>query len=218
MYEYKGVKITWLGHDGFKIQDGSETLVIDPFKLARDVRADYVLISHEHFDHCNSEDLKRVLKESTIVLAPESCTSELAKVSPKEIRKVKPGDKLKVGGFEIRAIPAYNTNKYKEPGKHFHPKQDGKVGYVVKTKSGVTIYHTGDSDVIPEMENLAPDIALLPVSGTYVMTSDEAAQAVSKIRPKIAIPMHYGTIVGTLDDAEKFKKQAKCEVEILVKE
>ncbi|MHB1868486.1 MAG: MBL fold metallo-hydrolase [Nitrososphaerales archaeon] len=218
MYEYKGVKITWLGHDGFKIEDGSETLVVDPFKLTRDVKADYVLLSHEHFDHCNSEDLKKVLKQSTIIVAPESCAAELAKVSPKEVKKVKPGDKLKVGGFEIRAIPAYNTNKYKEPGKHFHPKQDGKVGYIVKTKNGVTIYHTGDSDVIPEMENLAPDIALLPVSGTYVMSADEAVQAVSKIRPKVAIPMHFGTIVGTLADAEKFKKEAKCEVQILVKE
>jgi len=218
MYNYKGVKITWLGHDGFKIEVGSETLVVDPFKLTRDVKADYVLLSHEHFDHCNSEDLKRVLKQSTIVVAPESCSAELAKVSPKEIKKVKPGDKLTVGGFEIRAIPAYNTNKYKEPGKHFHPKQDGKVGYIVKTKSGVTIYHTGDSDVIPEMENLAPDIALLPVSGTYVMTADEAVQAVSKIRPKVAIPMHFGTIVGSIADAEKFKKEAKCEVQILVKE
>jgi L-ascorbate metabolism protein UlaG (beta-lactamase superfamily) len=218
LYDYKGVKIRWFGHDGFMIQDGLESLVIDPFKLAHDAKADYVLLSHEHFDHCNSEDLKKVLKPSSIVVAPQSCNVELAKVSPKEIKTVKPGDKVRVGGFEVTAIPAYNTNKYREPGKHFHPKQDGKVGYVVKTKSGVTIYHTGDSDVIPEMENIAPDIALIPVSGTYVMTVDEAVQAVTKIKPKVAIPMHYGGIVGTLVDAERFKSQAKCEVQILVEE
>jgi L-ascorbate metabolism protein UlaG (beta-lactamase superfamily) len=218
LFDYKGVKITWLGHDGFLIEDGAECIVIDPFKLAHDTKADYVLLSHEHFDHCNSEDLRKVLKQSSIVVAPQSCNPELAKVSPKEIKTVKPGDKVKVGGFEVAAIPAYNTNKYKEPGKHFHPKQDGKVGYVIKTKSGVTIYHTGDTDMIPEMENIAPDIALIPVSGTYVMTVDEAVQAVAKIKPKVAIPMHYGAIVGTLADAENFKSQAKCEVQILVRE
>jgi L-ascorbate metabolism protein UlaG (beta-lactamase superfamily) len=218
LFNYKGVKITWLGHDGFRVEDGSESLVIDPFKLDHDSRADYVLLSHEHFDHCSPDDLKKVLKSDTIVVATRSCSSELAKVSPKEVRSIKPGDKIRLGGFEVKAVPAYNTNKYMEPGKHFHPKEDGKVGYVVKTRSGVTIYHTGDSDVIPEMTNLSPDIALVPVSGTYVMTADEAIDAVSKIKPKIAIPMHYGTIVGSIADAEKFKKLAKCEVQILVKE
>ena len=218
MYDYKGVKITWLGHDGFLIQDGTESLVVDPFKLTHDAKADYVLLSHEHFDHCNAEDLKKVLKQSSIVVAIESCKGELAKVSTKEVKIVKPGDKVRVGGFEVKAVPAYNTNKYSEQGKHFHPKQDGKVGYVVKTKSGVTIYHTGDSDLIPEMENLAPDVALIPVSGTYVMTVDEALQAVTKIKPKVAIPMHYGTIVGSAADAEKFKTKATCEVHILTME
>jgi L-ascorbate metabolism protein UlaG (beta-lactamase superfamily) len=219
MYDYKGVKITWLGHDGFLIQDGGETLVIDPFKLGREARADYVLLSHEHFDHCNADDLRKVLKQSSsVVVAPPSCKEELSKVSPKEVKTVKPGDKIRVGGFEVRAVPAYNTNKYSEPGKHFHPKQEGKVGYFIKTPSGVTIYHTGDSDVIPEMENLSPDIAMIPVSGTYVMTTDEAVQAVLKIKPKVAIPMHYGAIVGTSSDAEKFRGHAKCEVHILDKE
>lgn len=218
MFNYKGVKVTWLGHDGFKINDGSESLVIDPFQLTRDARADYLLISHEHFDHCNAQDLKKVLKPTTIVVAPASCSEELVKASAKQVKIVKPGDSVKVGSFQVRAIPAYNTNKYNEQGKHFHPKQDGKVGYVVTTKSGVSIYHTGDSDVIPEMKNLKPDIALLPVSGTYVMTVDEAVEAASMIKPKVAIPMHYGAIVGSVADAEKFKSGAECEVTILTKE
>jgi L-ascorbate metabolism protein UlaG (beta-lactamase superfamily) len=218
VFNYNGVRITWLGHDGFVLEDGTEKLVIDPFKLDHDVKADYVLLSHEHFDHCNSEDLKKVLTQNSTVVAPSSCNSELAKVPHKETKTVKPGDKVRLGGFEVKAIPAYNTNKYRAPGKHFHPKQEGKVGYLIKTKSGVTIYHTGDSDLIPEMDNLAPDIALVPVSGTYVMTCDEAAAAVARIKPKIAIPMHYGAIVGTVADAERFKRQAECEVDILVKE
>lgn len=218
MYNYKGVEITWLGHDGFKVEDGGESLVIDPFQLSHDAKADYVLISHEHFDHCNAEDLKKVLKSSTIVVAPASCKEELSKVAPKEVRTVKPGDTVRVGSFEARAIPAYNTNKYNDQGKHFHPKQDGKVGYYVKTKSGVTIYHTGDSDLIPEMQDLKPDIALIPVSGTYVMTADEAVEAASKIKPKVAIPMHFGAIVGSVVDAENFKGKANCEVQILTRE
>ena len=218
MFEYKGVKIHWLGHDGFKIEDGSESVVIDPFKLTHDVKADYVLLTHEHYDHCNAEDLKKVVKPDTTVVAIASCSAELANVSPKEVKTVKPGDRLRLGGFEVLAIPAYNTNKYREPGKHFHPKEEGKVGYVLTTKSGVKIYHTGDSDVIPEMDDLTPDVALVPVSGTYVMTAEEAVQAVSKIKPKVAIPMHFGAIVGSVADAEKFKKLAKCQVHILEKE
>jgi L-ascorbate metabolism protein UlaG (beta-lactamase superfamily) len=220
MFEHKGAKITWLGHDGFKIEDGGETLVVDPFKLKHDVWADYVLISHEHFDHLNPEDLKKVVKpNSTIVVSIPAAREVVSKLSPKEFKTVKPGDRVKLGSFEVRAVAAYNTNKFAEPGKVFHPKQDGKVGFVITTKSGVSIYHTGDSDLIPEMENLTPDIALLPVSGTYVMTAEEAVEAVGKIKPKIAIPMHYGTIVGTEDDAKKFKNAVKnCEVRILTVE
>jgi L-ascorbate metabolism protein UlaG (beta-lactamase superfamily) len=218
MLQHKDVKISWLGHDGFKIEEGNESLVIDPFKLDKEARADIILISHEHFDHCNPEDLRKVVKPSTTVVAIPACKEELSKVGARDVKYVKPGDKLKVGGFEIEAIPAYNTNKYAAPGKHFHPKEDGKVGYIVRTKSGVSIYHTGDSDFIPEMKGLGPDIALIPVSGTYVMTVDEAIDAVSAIKPKIAVPMHYGSIVGSRADAEKFKREAKADVRILEKE
>ncbi|MDA4130357.1 MAG: MBL fold metallo-hydrolase [Thaumarchaeota archaeon] len=219
MFEYQGVKITWLGHDGFKIEDGGKTLVIDPFQLKQKVPADYVLVSHEHQDHSNAEDLKKVVKPNeTIIVGIQASKSEIEKASPMEIKIVKPGDRVKLGNFEVRAVPAYNTNKFRSPGKPFHPKEDGKVGYIIKTNSGVSIYHTGDSDLIPEMQNLMPDIALLPVSGTYVMTADEAVEAVRKIRPKIAIPMHYGTIVGSESDARKFKGSAETEVHILTAE
>jgi L-ascorbate metabolism protein UlaG (beta-lactamase superfamily) len=216
LFEHNGVKITWLGHDGFKIQEGSETLVIDPFKLKSAQKADYLLISHEHFDHCNPEDLNKVVKEGTKIVASKDCKEALSQVSPKgEVKYVKPGDSVKLGNFEVRAVPAYNVNKFREPGKPFHPKADDKVGYVIRTKSGVSIYHTGDTDSIPEMSDLRPDIALIPVSGTYVMTVDEALEATGRIKPKIAIPMHWGTIVGSKDNAEQFKKEAKVRVEIL---
>ena len=217
MYEYKGVKITWLGHDGFRIQNG-QVVYIDPFQIeSGDPKADLLLISHEHFDHCNPDDLKKVVTPNTVVVAHAQSKDELSKVKVKEVKIIKPGDKIKIGDVNVEAVPAYNVNKFREPGKAFHPKEDGKLGFVVTVK-GVRIYHTGDSDHIPEMRGLRPDIALIPVSGTYVMTSQEAVEAVASIDPKVAIPMHYGAIVGDQKDADAFKKQVKCEVQVLVKE
>jgi L-ascorbate metabolism protein UlaG (beta-lactamase superfamily) len=217
MFEYKGVKLTWLGHDGFRIQNG-HVIYIDPFQIqGGGPKADIVLISHEHFDHCSVEDLKKVVGPSTTIVAHSQSKPELSKVHAKEIRIVKPGEKLNVGGIAIESVPAYNLNKFREPGKVFHPKEDGKVGWVV-TVNGVRVYHAGDTDHIPEMKSIRTDIALLPVSGTYVMTAQEAAEAAVSINPKVVIPMHFGAIVGSKSDAEAFQKLAKCEVKILEKE
>jgi len=216
MYEYHGVKLSWLGHDGFRIQDG-KVIYIDPFKIAGGPKADIVLVSHEHFDHLSLDDLKKIVTPNTIVVAHAQSAGELSKLKVKETKIIKPGDKIKLGEITIEAVPAYNLNKGPEPGKVFHPKEDGKLGFVV-TVNNIRIYHAADSDHIPEMKGLNPDIALLPVSGTYVMTPQEAAEAAVTINPKVAIPMHYDAIVGTKNDAETFKKLAKCEVKILEKE
>jgi L-ascorbate metabolism protein UlaG (beta-lactamase superfamily) len=217
MFDYKGVKITWLGHDGFRIQNG-QVVYIDPFQIeGGGPKADIVLISHEHFDHLNLEDLNKIVSSNTTVVAHAQSKSELSKLKVKEIKIVKPGDKVRFGDMSIEAVPAYNLNKFREPGKVFHPKEDGKLGFILTVK-GVRIYHTGDSDHIAEMKGIRPDIALVPVSGTYVMTSQEAVQAVAAIDPKVVIPMHYGAIVGDQKDAEALQKQVKCEVKILEKE
>lgn len=216
MYQYQGVKITWLGHDGFRIEDG-QVIYIDPFQIEGGTKADLVLVSHEHSDHCNVDDLKKIVGPSTVIVAHSQSKEELSKLKVKEVRIVKPGDKIKVGDIGIEAVPAYNLNKFREPGKPFHPKEDGKVGYIVTVK-GVRIYHAGDTDHIPEMKGLRPDIALLPVSGTYVMTVQEAVEATASVNPKVVIPMHYGAIVGSKSDAESFSKLVKCEVKILEKE
>ena len=215
--EHKGIKLTWLGHDGFRIENG-QVIYVDPFKIGNmKKKANILLISHEHFDHCNIEDVKKVVTPNTVVVAHAQSRNELAKVKVKEVRIVKPGDKFDVNGVTVETVPAYNVNKFREPGKPFHPKEDGKLGFIV-TVTGVRIYHTGDSDHIPEMKGIAPDIALIPVSGTYVMTAQEAVEAANSIQPKIAVPMHYDAIVGSSKDAEEFKKRAKCEVKILQKE
>jgi L-ascorbate metabolism protein UlaG (beta-lactamase superfamily) len=217
MFEYRGVKLTWLGHDGFRIQNG-QVIYIDPYQIeAGGPKADIVLVSHEHDDHCSVDDLKKITGPNTIIVAHAQSKDELAKVKAKEIKIIKPGDKVNVGDIAIEAVPAYNVNKFLKPGKVFHPKEDGKLGFVVAVK-GTRIYHAGDTDHIPEMRNIRTDIALLPVSGTYVMTAQEAAEAAATINPKVAIPMHYGAIVGDARDAETFQKLVKCEVKILPKE
>jgi L-ascorbate metabolism protein UlaG (beta-lactamase superfamily) len=214
LFEYQGVRISWLGHDSFRIQNG-KTVIIDPFKI-RPIpdKADILLISHEHFDHLSIDDIKKVVSEKTAVITIPACKKELSGLRVKEVRAVKPGDKVDLGDISIEVVPAYNLNKFREPGKPFHPKEDGKVGFILSVK-GVRIYHAGDTDPIPEMKNLKTDIALLPVSGTYVMTPEEAGEAARMIKPKLAIPMHYGTIVGSEKDAERFKQLAACPVQIL---
>jgi len=218
MYNHKGIKITWLGHDGFRIQD-AQTVYIDPFQTSgkNPPKADVVLVSHEHFDHLSLDDLKKIVTPNTVLVAHGQSRDELSKLKVKELKLMKPGDKAKIGKLEVEAVPAYNLNKFREPGKVFHPKEDGKLGFIL-SMDGVRIYHAGDTDYIPEMKSMRPDIALLPVSGTYVMTAQEAAEAVASINPKVVIPMHFGAIVGERNDAEAFKKLVTCQVEILEKE
>ena len=214
MLEFKGLKISWLGHDSFVIRN-RKTVVIDPFKIkGRHDPADILLITHEHFDHCSPDDIKKMVSKKTVIVGTPACKAELAKAKIDEVRAVKPGDKLRVEGISIEAVPAYNMNKFREPGKAFHPREDQKVGYIIEI-DGVRVYHAGDTDVIPEMKGLKTDLALLPVSGTYVMTAEEAAEAASLVNPSLAIPMHYGTIVGSEKDAAKFKELAPCDVQVL---
>ena len=218
MFEHNGIKIRWLGHDTFTLEKGI-TICIDPYKLSKTIHADLVLISHNHFDHLSLEDLKKISSNNTTIVAANECVSQISNISLKEMIGIAPGDEYTIIGVKIKAIPAYNINKINpDTKKPFHPKEDKKIGFII-TMEGTTIYHTGDSDLIPEMADLKPDILLVPVSGTYVMTAKEAANAVDKIKPKIAIPMHYGTIVGSENDAKEFKDMVKsCKVQILTKE
>ncbi len=216
MFEYSGVKISWLGHDSFRIKD-SKTIYIDPYQIRGGEPADILLVSHEHYDHCSVEDARKIVTSSTVVITTQDSKESLSALKAKEIRIVKPGDKQVVYDISIEAVPAYNVNKFRTPGKVFHPKEDQKVGFILSLK-GLRIYHGGDTDLVPEMKDFKPDLALLPVSGTYVMTAQEAAEATKILKPKLAIPMHYGAIVGSERDAENFKRLASCQVEILTKE
>jgi len=216
--DYNGIQLRWYGHDTFTIKN-NVTVCIDPYKLTKPLSADIILISHNHFDHLSEGDLSKVTNQNTIIVAPSECISQLSKIKNKKIISILPNEEKTINDIKVKAIPAYNIDKINpDTKKPFHPKEDGKVGFIV-TVNKVSVYHTGDSDLIPEMTDLKPDVLLVPVSGTYVMTANEAAKAVEKIKPKLAIPMHYGTIVGSEKDAKEFKNLVKsCEVQILTKE
>ncbi len=198
--------IHWLGHDSFKVVGKNVTVFTDPFRLKKSDRADIILITHEHYDHCSPEDVQKIQTPDTVIVATADCASKLSG----NIKTVKPGDVLEIKGVKIEAVPAYNTNK------EFHPKANGWVGYIFEV-DGKRIYIAGDTDYIPEMKDFKDvNIALLPVSGTYVMTADEAVQAALDIRPDVAIPMHYGSIVGTESDAERFAEKLKGKIEVVI--
>lgn len=196
--------IIWLGHDAFKIA-ASKIIYLDPFELAGDHEpADIICISHDHYDHCSPEDVAKIQGEDTIIVAAENCKGKLKG----DVRLVKAGDTIGIDEVSIEVVPAYNVNK------RFHPREAGGVGYVL-TVAGTRIYHAGDSDPIPEMEGLDVDIAMLPVSGVYVATAEEAVKAAEMLNPKVVIPMHYGSIVGSRADAERFKELWPGDVVIL---
>ena len=208
MLEYNNVKITWLGHASFKISNG-KTLYIDPYEIKTEGKADILLLSHSHSDHLNIDDIKKVVNNNTSIVADIQCADVVKKIDVKEIIIVKPGEKINVNGTKIETIAAYSTNKINsDTNKLFHPKEDNGVGFII-TIDNIKIYYAGDTDVIQEMNNIQTDIALLPVSGTYVMTAEEAVEAVRIIKPKIVVPMHYGKIVGNEKDAERFKQLVK---------
>ena len=197
--------MTWLGHDGFIIKTQGKTIVIDPYVVKQSEPADILCITHDHYDHCSVEDLEKFLKPGTVIITEPMSAAKLKG----DVRGIAPGESVTLGDITITAVPSYNTNKA------FHPKSNNWLGFIIQA-GGTRLYHAGDTDLIPEMEGLKVDIALLPVSGTYVMTWQEAVDAAKKIRPAIAVPMHYDSIVGTKDDATSFAKALKgvCEVKI----
>ncbi len=216
-YKYRDVEISWLGHDSFLIKYDGNLIYIDPYKIKPKGKADMVFVTHEHFDHLSLDDLRKIVKPETDIVAPEHCADKLRTLGMGIVKLVKPGDEFTLRGINVKAVPAYNVNKFRAPGEVYHPKKMEGVGYVLEVK-GVKIYHAGDTDFIPEMKELEVDVALIPVSGTFVMTAEEAAEAVNTFKPKVAIPMHYGSIVGGRSDAERFRKLAEVEVVILERE
>lgn len=206
-------RIHWFGQAAVMIETGGSgnNLFIDPYKLAEGSPAAVVLVTHCHQDHCSPDDLAKVVDEQTVLIAPADCMPKLTKLPAKQRLSLQAGEEGTFAGIKVEAVPAYNIKKTK-----YHPKENGWVGYIV-TVDGVRIYHLGDTERIPEMQEISCDIALVPLGQTYTMSSvAEAAAAVRDTQASVAIPIHYGMYEGKPADAEQLKQMLTGEVEVVI--
>jgi L-ascorbate metabolism protein UlaG (beta-lactamase superfamily) len=208
--------IEWLGHSGFRINAGPTTIYIDPYRVPDGEKADAILITHGHYDHFSRQDVEKLSHEGTWLIGPPAVAERVAG----QVISIAPGEWIEreeLRGVAIRGVAAYNTSKRDASGNPFHPREAGWLGYDLNVR-GERLYHSGDTDVIPEMDSvMGVDVALLPVSGVYVMTAEEAAEAARRIDPRVAVPMHWGEHIGSYEDAVSFAERAPVEVRIMEK-
>ncbi|NMC72178.1 MAG: MBL fold metallo-hydrolase [Myxococcales bacterium] len=195
--------VRWLGHASIVVR-GSKTVYVDPWEVSAADPADVILVTHDHFDHLSLPDVERLSRPDTSVVGPAMCRKALGK----RLTAIEPGGAVTVSGVPVEAVRAYN------PKKQFHPKDYGGVGYVF-TVDGVRYYHCGDTDRIPEMEAVRADVVFVPVGGKYTMDAEEAAEVPSLVGAKLAVPLHFGKIVGDVADAKKFARLCKIPVVVL---
>jgi L-ascorbate metabolism protein UlaG (beta-lactamase superfamily) len=197
--------IEWLGHASFRIQ-GPPLIYIDPWRVTRSpLPADAILISHDHYDHCSPADVEKLRGPNTVIVASPMAARLISGATV-----LRPWQSLNVGRASIRTIPAYNSH---------HPHEFEGVGFVISLGM-YDVYYAGDTGLIPEMDNLRPDIAILPIGGQQTMNADEAAKAVQQMRPRWVIPSHWGNAVaaegGTLIDLRAFQRSVQGLTELIV--
>jgi len=204
-------RISINAHSSVRI-GASKTIYVDPFQLAEEKHdADFILITHPHYDHLSPEDIKKAAKQCSTFVIPASAKEEALKagIEEKHLLTLEPGESLELGEFCVEAVPAWNTRPY-------HQEVFGWVGYIIHI-DGWVIYVAGDTDNIEENHSIKCDIAIVPVGGTFTMTAEEAADFVNTIRPKYAIPSHYDCLVGTVEDAKRFEKLVDPIIEVVKK-
>lgn len=206
-------KIEVFTQNSIRIRSVAGTIYVDPFQMREEPRdADFVLITHRHYDHFSVDDIKKVIKDTTILISPESMIDDARELERdvQEIVGVKPGENREIHGIEMEIIPAYNTIK------PFHPKRAGWVGYVLILE-GKRIYITGDMGATKDAGKVKCDIVLLPIGGTYTMDAKRAADLVNSMKPEYAIPTHYGSIVGRKSDGQTFASLVQSPVKVVEK-
>lgn len=197
--------IVVFGHNSVGIKSELGMIYVDPFKMKESpADASFILVTHEHYDHFSPEDIEKVAGKDTVLVVPESMKAKAQEAAGlvKKIVTVKPGEDCEAEGLSFETVPAYNVDK------KFHPKSNEWVGYILKV-GGKRIYVAGDTDATPEAKNVKCDVAVIPVGGTYTMGIEQAAALVNEIKPAVAIPVHYGCIVGEASDGEAFAKLVK---------
>lgn len=206
------MKIYINAHSSIRLEGQDKTLFFDPFMIRKaERRADVIFFTHSHYDHFSEEDAEKVIKKDSIIVAPSSMKEEVEKlyIKKENVYLLKPNDILNLGEIKVKAIPAYNTNKA------FHPKEKGWLGYLVNI-DGKDVYITGDTDITEESKEIKCDVLLIPIGGTYTTDYIEASRLTNLIKPKIAIPMHYGSIVGEKELGEKYKKLVSDDIEVKI--
>ncbi len=205
--------ITWYGQACVKIKFEDKNIFFDPFNIKEKEIADVIFITHTHSDHFSPESLKKVITEKTQFFAPVDCAKVLRDSGFMNVKEVKPDSSFSVSNIKVKAIPAYNIDK-----TDFHPKENNWVGYLVEL-NGIKVYHPGDTERIPEMQDINCDLTFMPLGQTYTMNSvEDAANSVLDTKAKIAIPFHYGMYEGKKEDAEMFKKILANKVNVVIKE
>lgn len=202
--------ITVFTQNSIRITDRDRQIYIDPFQMREEPHdADYILITHDHYDHFSPEDIKKVAGSNTILIVPEKMQSKANEAADLVCRivTVKPGVYREIDGLEIETVPAYNILK------PFHPKNAEWVGYIIRV-DGKRIYIAGDTDATKEAKAVKCDIALIPIGGTYTMDAKKAAELVNTLRPSVAIPVHYGSIVGKPGAGEVFADNVKEPIKV----
>ena len=190
-----------LYHSSIRI-DKEKIIYIDPYHIDKNYNdADIIFITHDHYDHYSEDDIDKVRKFNSIFVIPDDLLPKLLEkgINQENIFTLDSGDTEIIDGIKVEAVPAYNTNK------PFHPKENNWLGYIIEIK-GVRYYIAGDTDITEENKKVKCDVAFVPVGGTYTMDFKEAAQLINEIQPKIAVPIHYGSVVGTKQDATDFIK------------
>jgi L-ascorbate metabolism protein UlaG (beta-lactamase superfamily) len=203
-------RFTWYRQAGFRWSDGERTIYIDPWGTPEDApRADLILITHAHDDHYQRGEIARLSTQQTSLVAPRDVAAELSG----DVTPVAPGESHEVAGVRLTTVPAYNVVEGRLKN---HPKANRWVGYLVELE-GATYYHAGDTDHAPELDDVRTDVAFLPVGGDpYTMDADEAGGLARAIAPRLAVPMHFGFVVGSAGDGERFARAAApVPVEIL---
>ena len=180
----------------------NKVIYIDPFKIDKSYNdADIVFITHDHYDHYSEEDIDKVINENTTIIIPEELLTKILRkgINKNAVITVESNKEYMVQGIKFETMPSYNVNK------KFHPKENNWVGYII-TIDEVRYYIAGDTDITEENRKVKCDVAFVPVGGTYTMSSEEAAQLINEIKPQVAVPIHYGSVVGTKQDAIDFIK------------